>query len=100
MKIWRVHFNETGESFFFEDESTMRASFEITYSKMKGKWKLENGDIYERTVGGMNLQHICNVSGVHRQTLDKWYKRETKRPQFATIAAVAKAIGKTHIPLG
>lgn len=48
---------------------------------------------------GMNLEHICNASGVARQTLDKWYKRETKRPQFSTIAAVAKALGKTNIPL-
>jgi transcriptional regulator with XRE-family HTH domain len=32
-------------------------------------------------------------------TLRNWWKKKTKRPQFATVAAVANALGITELPI-
>lgn len=39
------------------------------------------------------LSVVAELSGVSRGTLDNWFNGDTKRPQFATIAAVATSIG-------
>ena len=36
---------------------------------------------------------VSEISGVSANTLYNWFHGETRRPQFATIAAVASAIG-------
>lgn len=36
-------------------------------------------------------------SGVSATTIRNWFHGETRRPQFATVAAVAKALGKKGI---
>ena len=35
------------------------------------------------------------ASGVKAQTLRNWFGGDTKRPQFATVAAVARGLGKS-----
>lgn len=39
------------------------------------------------------LNDVAQLSGVSRTTLDNWFNGDTKRPQFATVAAVATSIG-------
>jgi hypothetical protein len=36
-------------------------------------------------------------SGVSTSTIHNWFHGRTRRPQFATVAAVARALGKTTI---
>ena len=42
---------------------------------------------------GVKYSYIEQHSGVTANTLRKWHRRETKRPQFATVNAVARALG-------
>lgn len=48
---------------------------------------------------GKTAAQISRDSSVSTGTLGKWRKRVTRRPQFCTIAAVSKALGKNSIPL-
>jgi transcriptional regulator with XRE-family HTH domain len=42
---------------------------------------------------GLRYKDIERLSSVKAQTLTNWFEGETKRPQFATIAAVTYALG-------
>lgn len=42
---------------------------------------------------GTSLTDAAHDSGVSRSTLVNWRKRKTKRPQYATIAAVVRSQG-------
>lgn len=42
---------------------------------------------------GLTYQEIEDSSGVTSQTLRNWFGGETRRPQFATVAAVTAACG-------
>jgi DNA-binding phage protein len=42
---------------------------------------------------GVSHIYISNKSGVSLTTLRKWHYRRVKRPQFATVKAVVKALG-------
>jgi DNA-binding phage protein len=42
----------------------------------------------------MKLKRVADSSGVAPTTLYNWFKGKTRRPQFATIAAVSRACGK------
>jgi DNA-binding phage protein len=42
---------------------------------------------------------ISKASGVTSSTLYSWYKGKTRRPQFATVAAVLMACGETSLDL-
>jgi transcriptional regulator with XRE-family HTH domain len=42
---------------------------------------------------GETFAKIERASGVTATTLSNWRKRKTKRPQFATVKAVARALG-------
>lgn len=42
---------------------------------------------------------ISKASGVTPTTLYNWYKGKTRRPQFATVAAVLLACGEVHLDL-
>jgi DNA-binding phage protein len=44
-------------------------------------------------VNGKSYSKLSADSGVSTTTLSNWFYGATKRPQFATIAAVARAIG-------
>jgi transcriptional regulator with XRE-family HTH domain len=39
------------------------------------------------------VAHVAHDSGVSPTTLGNWFGGKTKRPQFATVAAVAGALG-------
>ena len=41
----------------------------------------------------MTVQEVKELSGVSSSTLTKWFYGETRRPQHATVKAVAIAIG-------
>lgn len=43
--------------------------------------------------GGHDWGDIENDSGVTTRTLHNWFSGTTKRPQFATVQAVARSIG-------
>ena len=43
--------------------------------------------------GPMSMAQVENKSGVTASTLRNWRDRKTRRPQFATVKAVAKALG-------
>lgn len=43
--------------------------------------------------GPMSFAAVERRSGVTVATLRKWRTRQTRRPQFATVKAVAKALG-------
>lgn len=45
---------------------------------------------------GITYNDISVVSGVTKQTLHNWFHGATKRPQYATVAAVLAAIGYEH----
>ena len=47
--------------------------------------------------GGPNK--IAKASGVAPTTLYNWFHKKTRRPQFATVAAVLLACGESHIDL-
>jgi len=42
---------------------------------------------------GLKYKDIERLSSVKAQTLTNWFEGETKRPQYATIAAVTSALG-------
>lgn len=42
---------------------------------------------------------IHEASGVAVATMRSWFGGKTRRPNFCTVAATAKALGKTSIPL-
>jgi|KBSSwiStaDraftv2_1062776.scaffolds.fasta_scaffold03732_8 transcriptional regulator with XRE-family HTH domain len=44
---------------------------------------------------GMSYTQVHDASGVTRQTIHNWFHGDTKRPQFATVAAVARGLGKS-----
>lgn len=44
-------------------------------------------------------QEVADDSGVKVGTLRSWFGGKTRRPQFATVAAVALACGKTTVRL-
>ncbi len=43
---------------------------------------------------------ISMNSGVATSTIYNWFHGRTRRPQFATVAAVARALGKNGIHFG
>ncbi|MEH2525895.1 MULTISPECIES: hypothetical protein [unclassified Bradyrhizobium] len=42
---------------------------------------------------GLDNREIHVISGVSATTLHNWFEGETKRPQYATIAAVTSSLG-------
>jgi len=54
-------------------------------------------DALRGTVNGKGYGQLSQDSGVSSTTLYNWFYGPTKRPQFATIAAVARAIGPEGI---
>lgn len=48
---------------------------------------------------GMKDSQIAEAGGPTSATLRNWFKGRTRRPQFATVAAAAVAMGKTNLPL-
>ncbi len=50
-------------------------------------------DHLRNPVNGKSYSELAKDSGVSSSTLANWFDGPTKRPQFATIAAVARAIG-------
>lgn len=42
---------------------------------------------------GMALSGVAAIAHISPTTLSNWHLRKTKRPQFATVAAVLRAIG-------
>jgi transcriptional regulator with XRE-family HTH domain len=44
---------------------------------------------------GKTYAGVEDASGVTAQTLRNWFHGTTRRPQFATVAAVARALDKT-----
>lgn len=41
---------------------------------------------------------LSDKSDVGVTTISNWFKGKTRRPQFATVAAVANALGVTSLP--
>lgn len=48
----------------------------------------------EVTTSGNALAAVSRDSGVASSTMGNWFKRKTKRPQFATVNAVLMALDK------
>lgn len=46
---------------------------------------------------GAKLSNTAADSGVSITTLHNWKRRKTKRPQFATVMAAARALGATGV---
>jgi len=46
---------------------------------------------------GMTDQQIREHGGPAVSTMEGWFTRATRRPQFATVEAFARAIGKTFV---
>lgn len=42
---------------------------------------------------GLKYGEVGTISGVSGTTLHNWFEGQTRRPQFATVAAVASALG-------
>lgn len=47
----------------------------------------------KRAIGQQSLPAIARASGVSLACLRSWFSGRTRRPQFATVKAVAMAIG-------
>lgn len=47
----------------------------------------------------MSDTEIKDAGGPTTSTLRNWFKGNTRRPQFATVAAAAVAMGATNLPL-
>lgn len=47
----------------------------------------------------MTDREITDAGGPTTDTLHNWFKGKTRRPQFATVAAAAVAMGTTSLPL-
>lgn len=45
----------------------------------------------------MTYTEIHADSGVSKSTIHNWFGGKTRRPQFATVSAVARSLGKTGI---
>jgi DNA-binding phage protein len=45
------------------------------------------------------INDVSESSGVTKTTLYNWFNGKTKRPQFATVAAVLIACGETQLDL-
>ncbi len=43
-------------------------------------------------MGNHSRAHVSRQSGVSTSTLGKWMNKKTKRPQFATVAAVINSM--------
>jgi len=54
-------------------------------------------DALRTAVSGAKMKYsaIRNESGVSATTIHNWFHGKTRRPQFATVAAVARVLGKT-----
>ena len=48
---------------------------------------------------GMSNSEIAEKSKVSATTIGNWFGGKTKRPQFATVAATAVAMGYITVPL-
>ena len=48
---------------------------------------------------GMKDSEITEMGGPAASTLKGWFGGRTRRPQFATVAAAASAMGVTNLPL-
>jgi transcriptional regulator with XRE-family HTH domain len=46
---------------------------------------------------GLSYTEVHDLSGVATGTLTAWFAGTTKRPQFATINAVARGLGKEFV---
>ena len=46
---------------------------------------------------GMSMKKLHEISNVSNSTMSNWFKGKTKRPQFCTVSAVARAAGKKGI---
>jgi len=42
---------------------------------------------------GLTLDDVAKLSGVSASTLYNWFHGNTKRPQYATVMAVGRALG-------
>lgn len=49
---------------------------------------------------GFTYPELHEKSGVAYTTIHNWFHGKTRRPQFATVAAVARAMGKKSIHFG
>ncbi len=51
---------------------------------------------------GQTYKRVSEDSGVSRTTLGNWFNGKTRRPQFATVNAVARALGSEFrlMPIG
>ena len=47
---------------------------------------------------GCRRAKIAEDSGVSATTLSNWFEGTTRRPQFATVAAVARSMGPRGVP--
>lgn len=50
-----------------------------------------------RTDAKMSYTQVSEASKVSKSTVNNWENGRTKRPQFATVVAVARACGKTGV---
>ena len=46
---------------------------------------------------GLSYGEIGTISGVSGTTLHNWFDGQTRRPQFATVAAVASSLGSAQV---
>lgn len=46
---------------------------------------------------GLSYGEIGTISGVSGTTLHNWFDGQTRRPQFATVAAVASSLGYAQV---
>ena len=46
---------------------------------------------------GMSIKEISDNSRVSTSCMNAWFNGRTKRPQFATVNAVLRAVGKTLV---
>ena len=54
---------------------------------------LDQIDTLRQDAGNVSFTRLSAASGVSDTTLHAWASRKTKRPQFATVAAVVNALG-------
>ncbi len=46
---------------------------------------------------GEKMSDVSHVSGVALSTMANWRKRKTRRPQFATLNAALRAVGRQFV---
>ena len=71
------------KSYMFKDKDPI-------IDALRTAWE-DSGDTYTR---------VSELSSVATGTMRNWFKGSTKRPQFATVAAFAIAVGKHGIVFG